>query len=69
MNRIGRPALALLHAFAPAVVLCSFIGAAWPKRWTGMMALVRGVIFRATAAGSMLNVRGSMSAKTIFAPI
>jgi len=30
MNRIGRPALALLHAFAPAVVLCSFIGAASP---------------------------------------
>jgi hypothetical protein len=33
-----------------------------------MMALVRGEIFFATSAEFKQNVRGSMSAKTIFAP-
>jgi len=44
------------------------MSAACPKRWTGMMPRVFGVIFSATRAGSMLKVTGSMSAKTGFAP-
>ena len=40
----------------------------WPNRWTGMTALVRGVTFASIWLGSMLNVSGSMSAKTGVAP-
>ncbi len=43
-------------------------GAGRPKRCTGMIALVRGVIRRATSSGSRLSVTGSMSAKTGVAP-
>ncbi len=39
-----------------------------PYRCTGRMALVRGVILRATSAGSRLSVSGSISANTTFAP-
>ena len=35
---------------------------------TATIAFVRGVIAASTAAGSRLNVRGSMSAKTGVAP-
>ena len=38
--------------------------AIWPKRCTGMIARVRGVMARSSAAGSMLNVSGSMSTNT-----
>ena len=44
------------------------MSAVWPYRWTGMMALVRGVIAASIFAGSMVNVRGSMSTRTAFAP-
>ena len=43
-------------------------GAGRPKRCTGMIAFVRGVICAATSAGSRLSVTGSMSAKTGVAP-
>src|SRR5215470_11086527 len=36
--------------------------------WTGMMALVRGVIARSTALGSMLSVVGSTSTSTGLPP-
>ena len=36
----------------------------WPAKWTGMMALVRGVIFSRTLPISRLRVPGSMSART-----
>ena len=39
-----------------------------PNRCTGMIALVRGVMARASAAGSRLNVAGSMSTRTGRAP-
>ena len=39
-----------------------------PKRWTGMIALVRGVIRLATSSGSMLRLVDSISAKTGRAP-
>ena len=39
-----------------------------PNTCTGTIARVRGVIAASTAAGSMLNVTGSMSAKTGVAP-
>ena len=39
-----------------------------PSWWTGMIALVRGVMARSAASGSRLNVRGSTSAKTGVAP-
>ncbi len=39
-----------------------------PTWWTGMIALVRGVIARSAATGSRLQVAGSMSAKTGVAP-
>ena len=39
-----------------------------PNRCTGMIAFVRGVIARATAAGSTLKVAGSMSTSTGRAP-
>src|SRR5581483_8491219 len=41
-----------------------FISAGCPNRWTNMMALVRLVIARSTAAGSRLKQRGSISANT-----
>ncbi len=44
------------------------MSAHWPNRWTGMIALVRGVIFAAMPAGSMLNVTGSISTNTGMAP-
>ena len=40
------------------------MGAGWPKTSTGMTARVRGVIAASTRSGSMLKVRGSISAKT-----
>src|SRR5207302_1468792 len=40
------------------------MAASWPYQWTGMRARVRGVIAASAAAGSMLNVAGSMSTKT-----
>ena len=39
-----------------------------PLLWTGMIALVRGVIAASMRLGSMLNVPGSMSMKTGVAP-
>ena len=39
-------------------------GAGRPKRCTGRIAFVRGVIFRSTSAGSRFSVTGSMSTKT-----
>ena len=39
-----------------------------PKRWTGMIAFVLGVMRAATSSGSMFSVTGSMSAKTGVAP-
>jgi hypothetical protein len=39
------------------------------NRWTGTMALVRGVMARSIGCGSMLYVRGSMSSKTSVAPV
>ena len=39
-----------------------------PNRWTGMIALVRFVIALSISFGSMLNVTGSMSTNTGFAP-
>ena len=44
------------------------MSAHWPKRCTGMTALVRGVTAAASAAGSRLKVAGSMSANTGLAP-
>src|SRR5690348_8919503 len=43
-------------------------GAGRPKRWTGMIARVLGVIRAATSSGSRFNVCGSTSAKTGVAP-
>jgi hypothetical protein len=43
-------------------------GAGFPKRWTGTIAFVRGVIRRATSAGSRFSVARSTSAKTGVAP-
>src|SRR5262245_41307876 len=40
----------------------------WPNRWTGTTARVRSVTFAAIWSGAMLNVTGSMSAKTGRAP-
>ena len=47
----------------------SSTGAGRPKRCTGMIAFVCGVIRRSTSAGSRLSVPGSMSAKTGVAPM
>ncbi len=47
----------------------SSIAAGRPKRCTGMIAFVFGVIFRSTSFGSMFSEPGSMSAKTGVAPI
>jgi hypothetical protein len=44
------------------------ISADWPKRCTGMIALVRGVIAAIAARVSMLNVPGSTSTSTGVAP-
>ena len=40
------------------------MAAIWPNRCTATMARVRGVTAASTAAGSMLNVAGSMSTNT-----
>ena len=40
----------------------------WPKRWTGMIARVRGPTFRAASARSMLKWCGSTSTQTGVAP-
>jgi len=45
------------------------IDAAWPNRWTGMIALVRFVSARGRRAGSMLYVVASMSVKRTRAPV
>ena len=47
-----------------AMAMIASMSAVWPNKWTGTMALVFGVIFRLTSAGSMLKVPGSTSAKT-----
>src|SRR5260370_17974941 len=44
------------------------MSADWPKRWTGMIALVRGVMRVSASATSMLKVSGQESAKTGVAP-
>jgi len=44
------------------------ISAAVPPMWTGMIAFVRGVIARLTAAGSMVRASGSTSTRTGVAP-
>ena len=51
-----------------AAAMIGSMSAASPKRCTGMMALVRGVIAARVCAGSMLNVAGSMSTSTGVAP-
>ena len=45
------------------------MSAGQPAMWTGTIIRVRGVILRATSAGSMLIVCGSTSASTTLAPI
>src|SRR5262245_9445541 len=50
------------------MAMISSMSALWPKRWTGMIARVRGVIASAMRSTSMLNVSGSMSTKTGRAP-
>ncbi len=47
-----------------AMVIISSIGAAWPYRCTGTMALVFGVIAFSSEAGSMQKVFASTSEKT-----
>ena len=39
-----------------AMAMIASMSAGWPAKWTGMMALVRGVIAASTAAGSRLKV-------------
>ena len=46
------------------MAMIASMSAGCPAKWTGMMALVRGVIAASTAAGSRLNVCRSMSANT-----
>ena len=47
-----------------AIFRISSISAGWPKIWTTMIALVRGVISARSFAGSRLKVSDSMSQKT-----
>ena len=59
---IRRPGAAAMAAMAG-------MSAAWPYRCTGRMAAVRGVIAASIAAGSIVSLRGSMSANTGRAPV
>src|SRR6516162_8249382 len=52
----------------PAISRIGSRSALSPKRCTGMMALVRGVIARVTASGSTVYVNGSISTSTGRAP-
>ena len=47
---------------------CASMSAHNPYRWTGRIARVRGVMARAIASGSALNVTGSISTNTGVAP-
>ncbi len=47
-----------------AISIISSIGAVCPKRCTGTMAFVLGVMALATAAGSIIKVSGNTSTKT-----
>jgi len=54
--------------FLLAISIISSISAICPKRWTGIMALVFGVIAFSINSGTMLNISGSVSTNTGVAP-
>ena len=51
-----------------ATSMMAGISASWPKRCTGTMALVRGVMAASTSFPVVLKVAGSRSTKTGVAP-
>src|SRR3989338_11653588 len=52
-----------------AISRISFMFAGWPKRWTGMIALVLGVIAFSNALGDIVQVSLSISANLGTAPV